>query len=276
MAVVGTANLVMALVIFFRSRKWGVAEPHNSGYFRLLRILGLIFISVALYRTIFVSSYPDRLVWYDTVFNSPFLIRCLAAFAELSFIIMIAAVMRKMIKDIVMSDERVNGNLPRSVLDKLPLVAVGCIFLAQLFAFAGLITQYQTPFAIEETLWALAFLSITPMIVTGFKQVKKNKNAAKGFKAFLIVMAVWCGGYLAFQCLYALPFMYFANLAQDAGKSIPRDALRQAVFGYTATRDFSTWGGLGFFIWHSGYFSVCAWMTLLFMSAPRKQNAMSE
>jgi hypothetical protein len=156
-----------------------------------------------------------------------------------------------------------------TVLTKLPFVAVGCIFVAQFFAFAGLITQYRTPFAIEEALWALAFLSITPLVIMG---LKKQNDTAKGFKTFLIIMAVWCGGYLAFQCFYALPFMYFANLAQDAGKIVSGDALKQAISAYTVTRDFNTWGGFGFIIWHSGYFSLCSWMTLFFMSAPRKKS----
>jgi heme exporter protein D len=31
------------------------------------------------------------------------------------------------------------------------------------------------------------------------------------------------------------------------------------------TREFDEWGGIGFFIWHTGYFTVCSWMVLLFM-----------
>jgi hypothetical protein len=190
----------------------------------------------------------------------------LAVFAELSFIGMIAAVLLKMHKDMALGDS-IKGK--PTVLTKLPFVAVGCIFFAQIFAFAGLITQYRTPFAIEEALWALAFLSITPLIITG---LKKPTDTVKSFKAFLIIMAVWCGGYLAFQCFYALPFMYFANLTQDAGKIVSGDALNQAISAYTVNRNFNAWGGLGFFIWHSGYFSLCSWMTLFFMSAPRKKS----
>ena len=262
MVIIAAANLVVALLIFFRSRKWGIAEPNSSDYFRFLRVFGLIFITVALYRTIFVASYSKHLVWYDIVLNSPFVVRCMAFIAELSFIGMITATLRRMSKELALN----------SVLAKLPIVSAGCIFFAQFFAYAGLITQYKIPLAIEETLWALAFISITPVVAAGHIQLKKKNTAAKGFKVFLIVMAVWCGGYLAFQCGYALPFMYFANLAQDAGRVIAQDALHQAVFGYTASRDFHTWGGIGFFIWHSGYFSICSWMTLLFMTAPHKRS----
>jgi len=267
MVIIGILNLIIALFLFSRSLKWKATEPHNTKYFLYLRVSGLIFISVALYRTIFVSSYPDRLAWFNTILNSPFLIRCFAVFAEISFIGMIAAILLKMCRDMTPATETKDN--PLYVIKKLPFAAVGCIFIAQFFAFAGLITQYVTPFAIEESLWALAFISITPVVIAG---LNKQNNAPKEFRAFLIMMAVWCCGYLIFQCFYALPFMYFAELAQDTGKTIPPDALRQAIFGYTVTRDFAAWGGTGFLVWHSGYFSLCSWMTLFFMTAPRKRN----
>lgn len=267
MVVIGLINFAIAVFIFFKSLKWKQQEPENSRYFLSLRVLGAIFASVALYRTIFVSSYPNKLAWFDTIFNSPFIIRSLAFFAELSFIGMISIIFLRLYKDMEISNERKNHKLIHSILKKLPYFAFGCIFLAQFFAFAGLITGFLTPFAIEETLWALAFLIIVPLVVTGLKQ----KILDKRFKQFLVIMAIWCGGYLAFQC-YTLPFSYYANLAQDIGKVIPHDALQQSILSFTSTRDFDKWGGIAFFIWHSGYFSICTWMVLFFMTAPRKRN----
>lgn len=265
MVVIAAINWIIAVFIFKRSIKLQLQEPNHSRYFLYLRILGAIFVSVALYRSVFVSSYSNKLAWFDTILNSPFIIRCMATFAELSFIGMIAIILLKLNEEIM-----ITKNL---LLVKSPFIAVGSIFLAQFFAFAGLITQYLTPFAIEETLWAMAFLSITPLIIVGLTRMKKQITIEKSYKRFLIIMAVWCGGYLAFQLFYALPFMYYANLAQDLGKSIPTDALKQAIFSFTTTRDYGTWGGLGFFIWHSCYFSICVWMVLFFMSAPRKRKA---
>jgi hypothetical protein len=266
MVLVGTVNLLIALVLFFKSRKQAALEPHNAKYFLLLRIAGLIFISVALYRSIFVAKYSGGLVWFDTMLNSPFIVRCLAALAELSFVGLIAAIMLKMIKELALD----KNNKPFvNIISKLPYFAVGFIFTAQIFVFYGLITKYMLPFAIEEVLWALAFFSFVPLVIMG---LRSHSPARKDYKAFLIIMAVWCCGYLIFQCFYALPFMYFANVAQDAGKAIPQNAFNRAVFDYTMTRDFNTWGGIGFFVWHSGYFSVCSWMSLFFMSAPRKRE----
>ena len=264
MVAIGLLNFGIAIVLFAKSVKQQRRDTDNAKYFLLLRVLGLLFVTVALYRTVFVSSYPNRLAWFDTLFNSPFVIRSMAFFAELSFIGMITVILRKLSKDLL-QDKRF------ALVSKLPFVAFGCIALAQPLAFGGLGYQSLIMFAIEETLWAAAFISIVPVVIAGIKQSKKADPPEKGYKAFLLIMAVWCCGYLAFQCLFALPFMHYVGLAQDIGRVIPPDALWQSIFNYTATRDFSIWGGLGFFIWHSGYFSICAWMALFFMTAPHKQ-----
>jgi len=266
MIVLNVISFVLAIMIFSNSIKWSNEEPKKARYFLLLRIMGMIFIAVALYRSVFVSSYPNRLAWYNSILNSPFIIRCLATFAEISFIGMIAIILKEVCRVMPFnSDKRIYH-----LLEQMPMLAVGCIVLAQFLAFAGLITQYLILFAIEEALWGLAFLSITPLVLLKLKQAKKY-NIDKSIKIFLTVIAIWCIGYSIFQWGIALPFIHFADLALDVGRVVPVDALQQTIFNFTATRDFKTWGGLGFFIWHSGYFSLCVWMSLLFMAAPREK-----
>ena len=266
MVVLNAVSFVLAIVIFNNSIKCSKTEPKKARYFCLLRIMGMIFITVALYRSVFVSSYPNRLAWYDTILNSAFVIRCLATFAEISFISMIAVILKEVCRVIPFNDDK----KAYRIFEKTPILAVGCIVLAQFFAFVGLITQFLILFAIEEALWGVAFLSITPLVLLKLKQAKKY-NIDKNIKIFLTVIAIWCIGYSIFQWGIALPFIHFADLSLDVGRVIPVDALKQTIFNFTATRDFKTWGGLGFFIWHSGYFSLCVWMSLLFMMAPREK-----
>ena len=262
MVIIGAVNWLAALYILCKSFGWKKAEPQNAKYISLLQACGIVFASVALYRSAFVSSYPDRLAWFDVIFNSPFIVRSLAFFAELSFIGIIAAVLLRVLKDL---------DITNTMAIKTPLVAVGLIFIAQFFAYVGLVNQSQLLFFIEEFLWAAAFLIIFPLVIIGLRKIK-TIDIGKSGKAFLIIMCVWCTGYLLFQLGFALPFMYFPLIAQDAGRIVPPDALHQSIFNYRATRDFNEWGGIGFFIWHSGYFSVCVWMTLFFMTAPRKKG----
>jgi hypothetical protein len=48
------------------------------------------------------------------------------------------------------------------------------------------------------------------------------------------------------------------------------EAVRDAFFVVRETKDLAAWGGLGFVIWHSGYFSICVWMVLFLMNGPRR------
>ena len=269
---VNAINFVLGILLFIRSLKLAKKEPSNKKYFLILRVAGMIFIAVALYRSIFVSSYPNRLAWVDTIFNSPFVIRSLAFFAEMSFITVICAVLIKMNIDNPLENSGIKNKKILSFLKRTPYIAFTCLFLAQPFAFAGLITQYMTLFAIEETLWAIAFLFLTPLVSIRLIQLMKKKNLDKSYKPFLIFMILWCVGYSLFQFVYALPFIHFSDLSLDIGKVIPNDAFSQAIFNFTATRDFDAWGGIGFFVWHSGYFSICVWMVLTFMLSPRERN----
>jgi len=259
MVVIGGINLALAWVIF----GWAKRRHDNRRVFPL--VLGLIFVTVACYRTIFVSDYPDRLAWFNTLFNSPFVIRSLALCAELSFIGLIAWVLRSLPPI---------GDAPNRLdraMDVLPIVAVCCIGAAQIFSFGGLITQFNFLFAIEETLWALAFISITPVVVIRLRRrVPGNSNA----RIFLIIMAIWCFGYLAFQLFYALPFMYYANLGEGLRSIVFMDALHQSIFNFATTHDYSIWGGIGFFVWQSGYFSICSWIVIYAMTVPVHRQAL--
>ena len=266
---INTLCLIAAAALFARSQSKGRSHPEYAKYFRLLRVCGVVFVFVALYRSVFVSSYPGRLAWFNIILNSPFVVRCFACFAEMSFIGMIAAILTKLNRELSPAPTDRRGVL----LSKTPLVAVAFIFIAQFFAFGGLITQRSVLFAIEEALWAAAFISIAPLVLAGFlKTRKKQPDVSLSCRLFFAVMAVWCFGYIAFQCFYALPFLYLPGLSADAGVVVPPDALHRAIHGYTATRDFDAFGGVGFFVWHTGYFTLCVWMSLLFMTGPLKKR----
>jgi len=259
---VGMANFLAAGYIVCRSLRWSKIEPESARSFALLRVCVVVFAAVAAYRSIFVSSYPDRLVWFDSLLNSPFLIRCLAACAEMSAVTISAVALLKLNRQYGLG-----GKFSRA-----PYASIACIFAAQFFAFGGLLTQYQTLFAVEEFLWTLAFLGFVPSTFLGLRQINAGQIVQANQKVFFWVMAIWCAGYLAFQICYALPFMYIMEIASDVGRAIPPDALRAAIFNFTVARDFNAWGGIGFMIWHSVYFAVTIWVYLFGFMAARKDS----
>ena len=269
MVSIAVINFGLMVLVLIKTFKWEKEIPELKKYYRLLRVLGVTFASVALYRSIFVSSYPNKLAWFDTLFNSPFVIRSVAFFAELSFIGIICIILVKVNKDFPMSFKKKGIE---KFFKMVPFISFSCIFVANIFAFLGLITQYMTLFAIEETLWAIVFLFILPVIIVRLKKLKSINNYHYSYKVFLIWMIAWCVGYSLFQWGFALPFTHWAEVASDKGRVIPHDAFVQSITLFWKTRDFETWGGIGFFVWHSGYFSICTWMVISFMLGPRKKT----
>ena len=123
----------------------------------------------------------------------------------------------------------------------------------------------------STALWGVAYVSMIPLILARLKLSKKHGLDANQ-RLFLIVMAMWCVGYSIFQFGYGLPFIHMNDMTLEA-IVMPENALSQSIHGFTATRDFQTWGGIGFMIWHSAYFSICSWLVLIFMgSAPGRRN----
>lgn len=74
-----------------------------------------------------------------------------------------------------------------------------------------------------------------------------------------------------------LPIEYWPSAIAQLQMEIPRPAIRAGVHAVTdasfvvnEAKDFTTWGGVGFLIWYTGYFSLCGWMVLFLMSGSRR------
>ena len=279
MVAINIISLVIALLIYKKSKKDEVKKSPNASYRKKMRIAGLIFVSVALYRSIFVSSYPERISWFQSMANSPLVIRTLAFFAELAFAALVMWSLLQLNKDSPLPESHKEKIFLNFLETKTPYLFFLFLFLAQFFAYGGLFTQYIVLFAIEETLWAFAFLLIAPLLVVQMKHVYSMKdptykNEMALYRIFLGMMGVFTFGYLIFQFAFALPVTLYSQIPADLLNPHPTlvQGIKQSIYSFTATRDFETWGGWGFFIWHSGYFSIVVWMVLFLMNGPRKRE----
>lgn len=98
LVIINIINISICIVIFVKSAK--AKDLLNEKCLRYMRIFGLLYCLVALYRSIFVSRYLTQLAWFDTILNSSLLIRSFAIIAELSFAALIAGALLKLNKDI--------------------------------------------------------------------------------------------------------------------------------------------------------------------------------
>ncbi|NCF18202.1 MAG: hypothetical protein GWP63_08165 [Haliea sp.] len=277
---VAALNLFVLVLILVKT------DPSDSegyeAYRRTLKVLGTIFVSVGIYRSVFVSGYLYQLAWFDTVLNSSLLIRGFAWFAELAFAAIIALVFLQLDRDVPGARDRETGRAERFIARVFPVVFFLLIFSAQFFATAATITKFITLFAIEETLWGAAFLFLLPVCLIHLNRVFSYRDQASRqelrlYRIHTSMMAVFTVGYVCYSLLYHLPLEYwpyamhqFSGELVDPAIRIGWDAVSDAFYIVNETKDYATWGGIGFVIWYSGYFSICMWMVLFMMTGPRR------
>ena len=277
---INVINVALAIFLFIRSR---MENGIDAKYLKMMRMMGLVFTAVAFYRSIFVSSYLEQLAWFDSTLNSSLLIRSFAIFAELSFAGLIAKTLLRM-------NEEVPGIVDTKNRFVNFLQAMGPVFLfvsiliANIFATIATVTKINLLFALEETCWGIGFLSILPMLFISLRKLSAYRNTEmwsrlRQFRTALILITVFSIGYAIFEWGVNLPLIYWPQAIAQLQMPNPEpafrfgvQAVRDAFLIVHETKDLSAWGGMGFVIWHTGYFSICVWIVLFLMTGPRLIN----
>lgn len=272
-------NLVVAAIVYKRSLS--PKDGRDSVYRKRMRLMGVIFTLVAVYRSVFVSRYTAQLAWFDSTLNSSLLIRIFAITAELSFSGLFALALLRLNEDLPADDIDNASNFKRFITTKTPYVLIISIFLAQFFATSGLITKSQTLFAIEETLWSIGFLAVLPLAVIQLRRIYAIKDSKvvpqlKMFRKSTVLILAWCIGYCSYGLFYHLPLESWPSAIEQIKTGLPviktgASAIKDAFMIVHETKEYSDWG-FGFLFWHSAYFSVCAWISIFLMQAPRKAS----
>lgn len=273
---INAINLILCFIVYKRSLNQ--QGDDEARYRKRMRIMGLIFTMVAAYRSVFVSRYFTQMAWFDTVANSSLLIRIFAIAAELSFSGLIALALLQVNKDLPDGD-RINKHGVKSFLiRRSPYVLIISIFLAQFFATSALIIKSKLLFAIEETLWTFGFLAVLPLALMQLRQVygiktKERVDRLRLFRMSTLVVAAWCVFYCSYGLFYHLPFESWAGAIDQiqSGYPLVRTGPGTLVDAFTIvneSKDYGDWG-FGFLLWHSAYFTVCVWIAIFLMQAPR-------
>ncbi len=274
--IINAINLIICVIIYRRSLS------HSGGdctkYRKRMRIIGLIFTLVAAYRAVFVSRYFTQMAWFDSIANSSLLIRILAIAAELSFSGLIALALLQVNKDLPEASREDTYGFRSFITEKSPYVLIISIFLAQFFATSGLIMKSKLLFAIEETLWTLGFLSVLPLAIMQLRRVyriedKEIARRVRMLRMSTVVVAGWCVFYCCYGLFYHLPLESWAGAIDQIRTGLPllRSGTGAIVDAFTIVNEskvYSDWG-FGFLLWHSAYFTICVWIALFLMQAPR-------
>ncbi|MFO7796596.1 MAG: hypothetical protein R6W84_10615, partial [Promethearchaeia archaeon] len=278
MVIINLVNIVVCGIVYKHSLISN--DGKDSKYRNWMRIMGVIFTLVGLYRSVFVSKYGPQLAWFDLIMNSALLVRLFAMAAELSFSGLIAFAMIKFNNYLPPAKKTRQNKLTSFINTKSPYILVICIFLAQFFATSGLITKSELLFAIEETLWLVGFISILPLVILQLRRVLSIKDKEKAEKIKMLrvstlIIFIWCIIYSIFMVFLNLPGIW-ADAINQIETGIPAiktglSAIIDAFSIINVTRLYSDWG-FGFLIWHSGYFTLLVWISIYLMQAPRPRE----
>lgn len=273
MVLINAVNLMLCVRIFLRTA--GSAGDPDWRYRKWMRIMGATFTIVGAYRSVFVCRYSTQMAWFDTLANSSLLIRGFALLAEVSFSGQFALALIQANRDLAIEPA---APMARRFARRAPYVLWGCIILAQVFATTGVITKSELSFAIEETLWFTGFAIVLPLAVLQLRRASAMRDSGrfKPIRRFALVTVLWCAAYCTFGVCLNLPAVWGAALRQIR-TGIPEirhgwSAVRDALLVVHESKAWDDWG-FGFLFWHSSYFSVCVWLSLFLMTAPRaRQN----
>ncbi|MHA2169428.1 MAG: hypothetical protein ACXAB7_05995 [Candidatus Kariarchaeaceae archaeon] len=153
-----------------------------------------------------------------------------------------------------------------------------CIFLAQFFATSSVIIKHDLFWAIEETLWFVGFVTILPLAIIQLRRIllikdKEILEQLQLLRASAIVIAAWCVIYVIYGVVFHLSEMW-TGVIDGLGEGFPdlnSGAITDAFTIVHETKEYDDWG-FGFLFWHSAYFSVCVWISIFLMQAPRPQK----
>jgi hypothetical protein len=280
MVAITIVNLVVMVVIYKRSLI--PKDGKDVTYRKWMRIMGVTFTLVAAYRAVFVSQYDPQLAWFDSIANSSLLIRIFAAAAELSFSGLIALAMLKFNSSLPPTYNAPANKFKVFMNTRSPYILVICLFLAQFFAFGGVITKFGLFWAIEETLWFIGFLAILPLAIIQLRRIllvrdRETVEKLRMLKNSAMVIAAWCVIYVSYGVIFHLTEMWTGVVDGLASgfPTISSGALSDAFMIVHETKEYSDWG-FGFLFWHSAYFSVCVWISIFLMQAPRPQETFNK
>jgi hypothetical protein len=265
MAISCSVALVYCAIVYKRSLI--PRDGKDLTYRKWMRIMGIIFTTVAAYRAI-------------SVWAVPYTFRIPNTLAEVSLSGLFAYAMLRFNTYLPATDDG-RANKFKSFLTKTPYILVVCIVLAQPLDTWSSISGFVIGGTIMETMWGIGFLSILPLAIIQLRRVLsiKDKEEAERFRIMkysAIIIVTWCVVYVMYRWVFTLPGMWVRAFARIEAGLPPLNTGWQAIIDVLGIRtrtslDYSYWG-FGFLIWHSAYFSILAWITIFLMKAPRPQE----
>ena len=198
------------------------------------------------FRSVLPRADVQRICLFDTWLSSVLVGRSVATVAEICFAVQWAMVLRQL-GGIAGVDTTLN----------VAWVIVPLILVAQCCSWYGVLTTNYLANAIENSIWAVAFL------VAGVGLCRLLSEFDGLLHLAIVVAIIGIAGYLAFLITVDVPM--YLNRWQDGlpeGSKVltPLEGLRDASTRWVVTHDFAQWKDE--IAWMSLYFTAAVWASL--------------
>jgi hypothetical protein len=241
------ANIAGWLVLYRLYRKR--VSDRASGLLRLepMILLSAAYVFGCAFRSLLPRADVQRIVLFDTWLSSVLVGRSVATIAEICFVVQWAIILRQL------------GRITKSdTLHNVSTSIVVLILLAECCSWYAVVTTNYLGNAVENSLWAIAFLLI--FLALGRLLIEFGGAV----RAAVIAMMAGVMGYLAFLVTVDVP-MYLGRWQSDVASGKQALGLLEGLYDlatrWTVTRHIDDWRDE--IAWMSLYFSVAVWSSLV-------------
>jgi hypothetical protein len=242
LSLVSSGNIALWFLLYRQLRPTG--SPGTETEFMLFLCAAYVF--GCAFRAFLPRADIQRICLFDTWLSSVVIGRSVATVAEVCFAVQWAIILQQLGE---MADVDITLHVAWAVV---PLIIV-----AQCCSWYGVLTTNHLAHAIENSLWAIAFVAV------GIGLCRLLPEFDGLVRLGLIVTILGIAAYLAFLITIDVP-MYLTRWRTgltDGGKTLgPLEGLRDASTRWTVSHDFAQWKDE--IAWMSLYFTAAVWASL--------------
>jgi hypothetical protein len=246
LSLVSSANIAFWFLLYREFQENPTGGLSGTSGIGLMLLLSAAYVFGCAFRSFLPRADVQRICLFDTWLSSVFVGRSVATVAEICFAAQWAIILRQL-GEMTGADTTLNA----------ASVIVPLIIVAECFSWYAVLTTSYRGNAIENSIWAVAFL----VIGIGLCRLLPEFNG--WVRLALITAITGIAGYLAFLMTIDVP-MYLSRwqeaLANGNKLLRPLEGLRDARTRWVVTRDFAQWKDE--IAWMSLYFSAAVWASL--------------
>jgi len=241
-----TGNIALWFLLYSQSYAQPTGGANGTSHVEVMLLLCAAYVFGCAFRSFLPRADVQRICLFDTWLSSVVIGRSVATVAEVCFAVQWAMVLRQL-----------GGIVGADTTLSVTWAIVPLILVAQCCSWYGVVTRNYLAHAVENSIWAVAFLLV------GIGLCRLLPQFEGLVRLGLVVAIAGIAAYLAFLMAVDVP-MYLNRWRHGlpAGDRVlsPLEGLRDASKRSIVTHDFAEWKDE--IAWMSLYFTAAVWASL--------------